>query len=210
MIGLKFAVKDKTEKIAVHQAFVSLINAASGAEVDYSFELDLSSAKAKEFADSGSGKYQMRLIVGDAAIANPMSWHLADLDLSFGEGAEVDVAAGAGDGAKPEIKHKFREPEKRPPTAVSNAFTLLCLVPFAVMFGAWAKLGVNVSGFPVSLSGLGFHLGLGSIFALYYFFWLNMSMFTTLKYLIMIGVVTFLCGNSMLSKIAEKRKAGQQ
>ena len=67
--------------------------------------------------------------------------------------------------------------------------------------------GVNVSGFPVSLSGLGFHLGLGSIFGLYYFFWLNMSMFTTLKYLIMIGVVTFLCGNSMLSKIAEKRKS---
>ena len=70
--------------------------------------------------------------------------------------------------------------------------------------------GVNVSNFPVSVTGLGFHLGLGAIFALYYFFWLNMSMFTTLKYLIMIGVVTFLCGNSMLSKIAEKRKSQWQ
>lgn len=216
-IGLKFAVKDKNDKIAVHQAFVSLINAGSGAEIvfvaeqsalsdDYAFELDLS-AKAKEFAGSGSGKYQMRLIVGDAAIANPVSWHLADVELTFAEAGAAEAAQT--DGAKPEIRHKFREPEKRPPAAVSNAFTVLCLVPFAVMFGAWAKLGVNVSGFPVSLTGLGFHLGLGAIFALYYFFWLNMSMFTTLKYLIMIGVVTFLCGNSMLSKIAEKRKAQQ-
>lgn len=214
-IGLKFAVKESAsgEKIAVHQAFVSLINGESGAEIVfvaeqsadvYSFELDLS-AKAKEFAGI-SGKYHMRLIVGDSAIANPVSWHLADVALSFGTDASAP-AASLESGPKPEIQHQFRVPEKRPPVAVSNAFTLLCLVPFAVLFGAWAKLGVNASGFPVSASSLGFHAGLGAIFALYYFFWLNMSMFTTLKYLIMIGVVTFLCGNSMLSKIAEKRKA---
>ena len=56
-------------------------------------------------------------------------------------------------GPKPEIAHMFREPEKRPPAVVSNAFTILCLAaPFAVLFGAWAKLGVNISGFTVSIS----------------------------------------------------------
>ena len=107
---------------------------------------------------------------------------------------------------KPEIRHLFREPEKRPPTVVSTAFTGLVLAPFAIMLLCWMKLGVNMSSFPFSLSALGFHLGLGAIFSLYYLFWLQLDMFSTLKYLIMVGVVTFLCGNSMLVKIAEKRK----
>lgn len=75
------------------------------------------------------------------------------------------------------------------------------------MLIAWMKLGVNISAFPFSLPALGFHLGLAAIFGLYYCFWLQLNMFTTFKYLIMIGVVTFLCGNSMLVKIAEKRKS---
>jgi oligosaccharyltransferase complex subunit delta (ribophorin II) len=70
-------------------------------------------------------------------------------------------------------------------------------------------LGVNVSAFPFTLPALGFHVGLAAIFGLYYMFWLEFNMFTTVKYLIMIGVVTFLCGNSMLSGLAEKRKAAQ-
>lgn len=107
---------------------------------------------------------------------------------------------------KAEIRHLFREPEKRPPQVVSTFFTGLCLLPFGIMLLAWMKLGVNFSSFPLSLSALGFHLGLGAIFSLYYLFWLQWDMFTTLKYLMMIGVVTFLCGNSMLVGIADKRK----
>jgi len=215
-IGLKFSVMASGEAVEVHQAFVSLINAQSGAEIVfvaeasgvdplYSFELDLS-AKSKDFSGV-SGKYSMRLTVGDATIANPIAWDLADVKLEF-PAEQAGSTEQASQGPKPEIAHMFREPEKRPPAVVSNAFTILCLAaPFAVLFGAWAKLGVNISGFTVSISSIGFHLGLGSIFGLYYFFWLNMTMFSTIKYLIMIGVVTFLCGNSMLSKIAEKRKA---
>ena len=107
---------------------------------------------------------------------------------------------------KPEIRHLFREPEKRPPQVVSTAFTGLCLVPIGIMLVAWMKLGVNISSFPISLPSIGFHLGLASIFGLYLQFWLHLDMFSTIKYLIMVGVVTFLCGNSMLVKIAEKRK----
>ena len=107
---------------------------------------------------------------------------------------------------KPEIRHLFKEPEKRPPALVSTAFTGLCLLPFAVMLIAWLRLGVNVSAFSLSLSSLGFHAGMGSIFLLYVYFWLQLDMFTTIKYLLMAGVVTFLCGNSMLVKIADRRK----
>jgi oligosaccharyltransferase complex subunit delta (ribophorin II) len=73
------------------------------------------------------------------------------------------------------------------------------------MFVAWLKIGVNISNMPFSLASIGFHAGLASIFGLYYCFWLQLDMFTTIKYLIMISVVTFLCGNSLLVKLAEKR-----
>ena len=89
---------------------------------------------------------------------------------------------------------------------VSNLFTLLCLAPIGIMFIGWIVVGVNVSSFPFSLSSIGFHAGLFAIFTLYYYFWLQLNMFTTFKYLLGVGVVTFLCGNSMLIKIAEKRK----
>ena len=121
-------------------------------------------------------------------------------------GSDQGSKKQADNKAKPEIRHLFREPEKRPPQVVSTAFTGLCLAPIGIMIIAWMKLGVNVSSFPFSLSALGFHAGLGAIFGLYYMFWLQLDMFATFKYLIMVGVVTFLCGNSMLVKIADKRK----
>lgn len=233
---LRFVVKDRANgaKVKVHQAFVKL--ALGDAEIiyvaepdssnNYKFDLDVSS-KAKEFG-SKSGKYSLSLIIGDAVVSNPVNWHIADIDLQFPGTYLVFfvcpsiifkifvsiVAADSGKESlkeapnkpKPEIRHLFKEPEKRPPALVSTAFTGLCLLPFAVMLIAWLRLGVNVSAFSLSLSSLGFHAGMGSIFLLYVYFWLQLDMFTTIKYLLMAGVVTFLCGNSMLVKIADRRK----
>jgi len=213
---LRFAVKDRASgaKVKVHQAFVKLA-LGDDAEIiyvaepdssnNYKFDLDVSS-KAKEFGGK-SGKYSLSLIVGDAVVSNPLNWHIADIDLQF---PAVESGKGSAQESpnkpKPEIRHMFREPEKRPSALVSTAFTGLCLVPFAIMLIAWLRLGVNVSAFPFSLSSLGFHAGMGSIFALYVYFWLQLDMFTTIKYLFMAGIVTFLCGNSLLVKIADRRK----
>lgn len=214
-VVLKFAITDKAanERIKVHQAFVRLSLDSSEiifvAEADsnllYKFDLDVN-AKAKDFG-SKSGKYGIHLIIGDSVISNSVAWHLADINLKF-SGDEDGQQAGSlpETSVKPEIKHKFREPEVRPPPVVSNTFTLLCLAPILLMFIGWLKIGINVSNLPFSPSSIGFHLGLGAIFGLYYWFWLQLDMFATLKYLIMIGIVTFLCGNSILVKIAEKRK----
>merc|ERR1719361_2325615 len=208
---IKFAVKDKAsgEKVKVHQAFIRL--ALNDAEIiyvaepdasnNYKFDLDVST-KAKEFG-SKSGKYSVSLIVGDAVVSNPVNWNLADISLKFPDAPAISVPLNK---PKPEIRHLFREPEKRPPQVVSTAFTGLCLVPIGIMLVAWMKLGVNVSSFPISVVSIGFHVGLAAIFGLYLQFWLHLDMFSTIKYLIMVGVVTFLCGNSILVKIAEKRK----
>lgn len=215
-LTLKFQLRDKTSGslITVHQTFVRMVHHKSQQEVifvaepdstnTYKLDLDIG-AKAKEFA-SQSGKYSFDLIVGDPVAQNPIQWSMADVKLSFSEGASP-----AGDSAslyakKKDIEHMFREPEKRPPSTVSTLFTALCLAPLLVLFILWIKIGANVSNLPASLSALGFHVCLAAIFVLYFFYWTHLNMFDTLKYLSVLAVPTFLFGNSLLSGIAARRK----
>merc|ERR1712241_495817 len=168
----------------------------------YVFDLDMSVA-AQDF-NGKSGKYSLTVILGDAVISNPTAWLAAELDIKLPED-QTPKEPGMFD-AKPEITHVFREPEARPASVVSNTFALLCLVPVLIMLALWAKIGVNCSNFSFSLAAVGFHVGLAAIFLLYFYFWLELDMFVTIKYLSGIGLVTFLCGNSLLATIARNKK----
>ncbi|XP_040576041.1 dolichyl-diphosphooligosaccharide--protein glycosyltransferase subunit 2 [Lepeophtheirus salmonis] len=214
--SFKFSLKDKDSSgsFKAHQVFVRLFNKNS--EIIYVSERESEQSSAYKFEfnvaskvadfNGKSGKYSIELIVGDVLISNPITWTIGDVDISFSTSAESETQSTES-GMLPEIKHLFKEPEKRPPSYVSNAFMFLCLAPIFIMFISWAKIGVNVSGFPFSLSSIGFHLGLGSIFVLYFYFWLKLNMFTTVKYLIVLGLFTFVTGNSMLAQIAKRKKA---
>ncbi|XP_015115503.1 dolichyl-diphosphooligosaccharide--protein glycosyltransferase subunit 2 [Diachasma alloeum] len=232
---MRFLLRDTANEkpVRVHQAFVRLSAVKSTgdekqlrevifvAEPDatnvYKFDMPVGTA-AQTFGHQ-SGDYNIELIVGDAIIGNPFQWNLAVVGLKFPErtgteAALVDKSQGhkyqsISYSPKPEIKHMFREPEKRPPVFVSNLFTGLCLVPVLILFGLWAKLGVNISKFPFSLSAVVFHLGLGSIFVLFGIFWLKLNMFVTLRYLLGLGVVTFLAGSKLLSQIAHSQKVSR-
>jgi len=197
--------------ITVHQAFVKMTHLESGSEIIYvaesdgdsvyKFELDLD---AEADLLKGSGKYSMALVLGDAVVSNPITWLFSEIDLDL-------KTVGGADGPaifqpKPEITHLFREPEARPAQFVSSVFTLLCLSPFLILIVLWFKLGVNISNFTFSLAAIGFHVGLGSIFLLYVYFFLELNMFETIKYLSIIGVATFIAGNSLLATIAKKNK----
>jgi len=107
---------------------------------------------------------------------------------------------------KPEISHLFREQEKRPPLVVSYTFSVLVLLPIIILFGLWLKIGLNFSGFRLSLSALVFHSGLALIFSLYICFFIKLDMFQTLKYLGALGVITFLAGHQLLSGLAKTKK----
>jgi len=211
-VSLTFDVVDPAGKnILVHQAFVKVANKASKAEIIYvaeadrrtkmyKFDLDLR-LEAAEFTESGD--YSLTVILGDAVVSNPVSWHVADLALTV-EKSE-DKPAGLYQ-PKPEIKHLFREPETRPPQAVSSVFTLLVLSPVLLLLGLWIKLGANISNFSFSPAAIGFHVGLGAIFMLYVYFWMKLNMFEVMRYLALLGVFTFLAGNSLLASIAKKNK----
>ncbi|KOC70802.1 Dolichyl-diphosphooligosaccharide--protein glycosyltransferase subunit 2 [Habropoda laboriosa] len=230
---MRFLLKDGGNKksMRTHQAFVRLSSASDSkdsskkgqeivfvAEPDTShlYKFDMPVGTAAVNFDYQSGDYNVELIVGDAVLSNPFQWTVATVNLKFPErtlterGVDKSVFYKYKSNVyttKPEIQHMFREPEKRPPAFVSNLFTGLCLAPVLLLLLLWAKLGVNISNFPFSLSAVTFHLGLGSIFILFGIFWLKLNMFVTLRYLLGLGVVTFLAGNKMLSRIAHKHKS---
>lgn len=223
---IRFLLKDSSNKksMRVHQAFVRLYPVSKTdkqldeiifvAEPDASnvYKFDMAVESAGGNFGHQSGDYNVELIVGDALLGNSFQWTLAMVSLKFPEKASAEAAKLSHKEIsdiyqpKPEIKHMFREPEKRPPVYVSNLFTGLCLAPVLLLLVIWAKLGVNISNFPFSLSAILFHLGLGSIFALLGIFWLKLNMFVTLRYLLCIGLVTFLAGNKLLSHIARSHK----
>jgi len=217
---LKFLLRDSLsgEAVAVHQAFVRLTQVDTQQEIFfvaehdsssvYKFDLDLA-AKAKDFLYQ-SGDYLLDLIVGDSVIENPTVWTITNLKLTFTASAAANTkSAQTGDmyRPKPEIIHMFRQPEKRPPSIVSNAFTLLAALPFALFLILVPRAGIDFTSFSFSPSALAFHACLGGIFTLFASFWLYLNMFQTLKLLAILALPTFITGNYMLTTIANKRKA---
>uniref|UniRef100_A0A0M3K9Y6 Dolichyl-diphosphooligosaccharide--protein glycosyltransferase subunit 2 n=1 Tax=Anisakis simplex TaxID=6269 RepID=A0A0M3K9Y6_ANISI len=199
---IKFVVKEAKSgnAVTVHQAFVAFVHSVTKQEIIFVATPDRSNAytfdvnfekSAKDF-DGVSGKYAVRLIIGDAAIANAFDWNLVDVNLKLPvvPPPKVKNSEKINYEKLPEIKHMFREPEKRPSQILSDAFTVLCVLPILVLL----------------ILGKFRFMRLPSIFGLYFVFWLRLNMFETLKYLSAIGAFTFLAGNRLLRAVAQKRK----
>lgn len=218
VVRFQLVAAGSTKPLSVHQAFLRLWNEKTKQEIifnaekdsskTYKFDMDIG-AKDPDFGYL-SGEFHVDLIIGDAIIVNSLMWHVADLKLAApsSDAKEDHLSSHASlYKPKPEIKHMFREPEVRPAAVVSNLFTALVCAPLFILLGLWAKLGINISNFPMSLSAIGFHAGLTSIFGLFVVFWLDLNMFATMKYLVGLGALTFLSGNKMLAHIATRPKA---
>lgn len=215
----KFTIKDSSSKEAVkaHQAFVQFTNQVTKKEVtliaepaaNLQYRLDLPVATSASNFGHSSGPYDINLVVGDATIANPLIWKVASIKLTFPRVDESSKSVPSWVKMSyeplPVINHLFKQPEKRPAAIVSDAFTVLALVPLLLLIGLWIKLGVNLSNFSFSLAAIGFHTGLTLIFAIFVFFWTSMNMFTTLKCLSGVVLLTFLSGHSLLKGLSVKR-----
>lgn len=220
-VVMKVSLLDETtgKAISVHQAFVRFENGKTGEEIvfvaeqdtskAYKFDMDVG-ARSGDFSHM-SGKYLMELIVGDASLSNSFRWHVADINLKFSQDTtDRESAHESLYKPKKEIVHQFRVPEKRPARFVSDLFTGICCVPLLILLVIWIRLKVNISNFPLSLSAIGFHLGLGAILFLFFVFWLQLDMFTTIRYLLPLALFTFLCGNRFLRSVATKRSAHEK
>ncbi|KAL5222552.1 hypothetical protein ABZP36_027265 [Zizania latifolia] len=160
-----------------------------------------------------SGKYDLELAVGDAAMENSFLGALGHLELDLPEAPEKAPRppAQAVDpfsefGPKKEISHIFRSPEKRPPKELSLAFTCLTLLPSVGFLIGLVRLGVNLKNFPslpapAAFASL-FHAGIGAVLLLYVLFWVKLDLFTTLKYLSFLGVFLIFVGHRALSYLS--------
>ena len=146
----KFKIRDRhaSDFLTAHQTFVRFTNLETKQEVFFVaepdqtlvYKLDLNlQSKAKDF-NYNSGNYQVTLIVGDSIISNPIEWiAVANIKLQFPSSAfpvsstSKQLVLETHYTPKPQIKHLFREPEKRPPLVISNAFSILVLVPLVIL-----------------------------------------------------------------------------
>ncbi|KAG6502587.1 hypothetical protein ZIOFF_034872 [Zingiber officinale] len=128
--------------IKPHQAFLKLRHES---KVEHIFALENSSRQYKIILDFLalvekfyylSGRYDIELAVGDAAMENSFLYVLGYIDLDLPEPPErasrppsLSVDPYARFGPKQEISHIFRAPETRPPKELSLAFLAFTLVP---------------------------------------------------------------------------------
>lgn len=211
-VVMTFQVKDTIDNTPMkpHQVFVLFQNVNTNQEVifvaeadgnsNYKFDVDLNGA-GKDSFNARSGEYTVHLIIGDAAISNPVYWHVCNIKMTFSGSAPAAKSQSIYT-PKPEIHHIFRESEKRPPAIVSTVFTAACIAPLFFLVISWLKTGLNLSNMRFAPKNLIFHAGLIGIFLLYYFFWLQLNMFTTLRYLALLGSITFIAGNKVLAQQA--------
>jgi len=215
--SVKFGVKDqnKGNLVEAHQAMLRFTEVASGREIIYLAETGSTKAYTVEidFSTNGknfryqSGTYAVDLVVSDSLFENPTVLKLSQLQLKFSESADsAQASRSAMYSAKPEIKHLFRQPEKTPSMVISTVFASLCLAPLALVFILWTRIGFNFSRFEFSISGIIFHLSLLAIFGLFYCYWVKINMFTTVRYLGILGLVALVSGNQLLRQLASQKK----
>ena len=130
--------------MTAHQTFVQMTNTETKQEIVFvaepdsalTYKMDLNLLTRAKDLSHLSGLYEITVIVGDAVISNPIQWKIGNIRLQLSSGhidpPEKPVSPYA---PKPEIKHLFREQEKRPSLVVSNTFSVLVLVPIVILFG---------------------------------------------------------------------------
>lgn len=183
----------------LHEVF-----AVAEAESSGLYKVDVSVGSMRSDFKSLNGLYIMSLDIGDAKAEKSISWTLGDVELSLNGGINT-LPTSSDFSERPEIKHTFRLPEKRPPAVVTLVFLILALVPLAILLLLWARIGVNLSNFPVTLPSMVFFGSLASIFYLYFMFWTRLNMFQTLNWLALLGTVAFLSGGMLLRSVAARR-----
>lgn len=216
-ISIKFCVRDQLQSkdITVQQSLIYFVNEKTNEEVIFIADQDRISKvynkdinlayKGKEF-NYESGDYLIKLVVGDSLIEQSISWTLGKVNIQFNNHEPLSSESNWLNRykIKPEIVHQFKKAEKRPPVLVSQAFTLLSLLPVLILFISWYWIGFNLSKFRFSLSALLFHGSLLLIFVLYTLFFIEMNMFVLMKCLSGILVTVFLSGHYLLKSLASK------
>lgn len=164
-----------------------------------------------------SGVHHVELIVGDPTFERAVVWNLGDVELELAAAPPVQPSplyakpllheSDTTLKALPEITHVMRPQDPRPPITVSLAFTAAVLAPLAAFLLFTLKLQLNLGKlFQASVLpfGIVFLASLAAIFALFAWYWLELTMFRTLGYLSGLSTVTLWSGHLTLKRLAQQ------
>ncbi|EPS58334.1 hypothetical protein M569_16481, partial [Genlisea aurea] len=161
-----------------------------------------------------SGRYDIRLALGDAVMENSFLQSLGHIELDLPDAPEkapkppprrVDPYSRYG--PKPEQTHTFRAPEKRAPSWLSHVFSVLVTVPFlGFLASAAVSFPLSFKNFPKTAGSatfaVVFHLGIAAVLLLYVAFWVKLDLLSTLKILSFLGALLLFVGHRTLSHLA--------
>ncbi|KAL9656349.1 hypothetical protein ABK040_005115 [Willaertia magna] len=199
--------------VTPHQVFLRLGNEDHEAifnikqyQPNYSLDINLerSAGNSLKFAP---GEYQVQLLIGDASIKTPISWTVANVQLTFTKTYEKSEEEKLYE-PRPLINHIFRKEEKRAPASIALVFCGVIAFMFLVYLINIVRVGFNFKNCPGGLSGLlapvfiGLVVAMVGVLTLYFISW---DIFDTLNYLIVLGIATTLVGSKVLSGVAKKR-----
>ncbi|KAF2141001.1 uncharacterized protein K452DRAFT_272777 [Aplosporella prunicola CBS 121167] len=205
-----------------HQAFLTLMDPATGLEDSFPFTIK----------DSGKGKVEVThkdlpaqfltasapvtatLTIGSFGSSKPYSHSVFNLAIT--RDPNVPLALPSPPiryGPQPEIHHVFKDDPRNPPMIITLVFGAVIAVTLPVLFGVWLMLGANLNhagkalgSAPIS-HGLFFGsiVALEGIFFLYYTCW---NLFQTLPAAAAVGAIAYISGSRALSEVQERRLAG--
>ena len=222
-IIFKFDVVDENNsKTQVQQAMIRLFTEKNGREAfvlakagksgagSYTGQLNL----ATEFTTTlggQAGSWDSEIILGDSKSMGKVE-NLGKFSIAIDGKAKSTQSDKTAKIFSPDklVEHTFRVPDKRPPALVSIVFTGLVLSPLVLLFTLWPIYGLNFKLYSFSVSGVVFHAALTLTIGLYIVYWLQLTMFTTLHYLMILSPVMVFSGHRALSALALKRKSVEE
>ena len=93
---------------------------------------------------------QAAVLLGDDALDKSVQWDLVRFDVNYASAGKGGKAPGSPQTRmqtlfQPQatISHQFRQPDKRPPAAISLLFAAATAVPLVLLAAALLQLGVN-------------------------------------------------------------------
>ncbi|KAJ3299802.1 proteasome regulatory particle base subunit [Borealophlyctis nickersoniae] len=219
-LSLALKLKDEEGKpLRVHQAFLEVANAnQAGGGSSFALEatetgvyrltLELKAQSTLDALKHLPGEHHLTLHIGSFT-AQPISYPLGTAVFSFQGNPEHGKFAWDVFDPLPEIEHQFSPDAKTPPRVLSQAFTLLTLVPWIGLTAAYLSLGANVRNLFASPSHAifgGLYLGSLVLFLLlFYLYWTKFNLFQLLGYGSLLGSATAIVGRQALVARATAR-----
>jgi len=191
---------------------------SAGSSMTYTLRLEVGSVEVTE-ALAGPGTYSVRLLVGDALAAKPLSWSVGSVTLQLPTTTAAAAAAAGGASASssatvdpfvvpPEIQHSFRPSDERSFPLVSTVFTALACVPLLVLVGLllrepmrwrWPATGDHVT------YTAAFQICLLAILLLYVLYWLSLNIFQAMAALSVLSLGALVSGRGALRSSSRLR-----